>query len=126
MMFRKTLALFCMLFASTWVATATAQNVWSLQDMPGAYFNDQDRKLYEETVSSLLDKGQSGEHKTWRNEASRNGGEITVTDSTRKLEGNPCRYLEISNYAYNGLKATTRLEACKRVDGHWAIVGVAP
>ncbi|MCX7184459.1 MAG: RT0821/Lpp0805 family surface protein [Nitrosospira sp.] len=126
MILRKTLTLLCVLFASGWVATATAQNVWWMHDMPGAYFNDQDRKLYNEIVIDLLDKGESGAHKEWKNEASRNGGEVTVTDSTRKLEGNQCRYLKISNYAYNGLKETTRREACKRADGHWAIIRVVP
>ncbi len=126
MMFRKTLTLLCVLLTGGWVTIAAAQNVWWMRDTTSAYFTDQDRKLYDETVADLLNKGESGAHKTWKNEASRNGGEITVTDSTRKLEGNQCRYLKISNYAYNGLKDTTRLELCKRADGRWAIARVVP
>jgi surface antigen len=123
-MFGKTLKLTFLVLGAGWAATAAAQNLGFMYDSPSQYFNDQDRKLFEETVLGLLDNGKSGEQRKWRNDASRNGGAVTVTNSTRKLDGNPCRHLKVSNYAYNGLKATSTLEVCKKPDGRWAIVGV--
>ncbi|MCX7893077.1 MAG: RT0821/Lpp0805 family surface protein [Burkholderiales bacterium] len=111
------------LSAACWIGTAAAQNLGFMYDSPATYFNAEDRKLFEEAVRTLLDKGRSGEQKKWKNAASGNGGELTVTDSKRKLEGRACRHLKIANYAYNGLKNTSTLEVCRKPDGTWAIVG---
>ena len=126
MFIRRVCTLSCVILAGFWISSASAQNIWWMHDTPGAYFNDLDRKMYDQSVAEMLESGATGTQKSWFNESSRNGGEITVFDSKRILEGNPCRYLKIYNYAHNGLKATTRIEACKRADGHWATVGVVP
>ena len=126
MVIRRVCRLSCVILASLWMSNASAQNVWWMHDTPGAYFNDLDRKMYHQTITEMLENGASESQKSWHSETSRNGGEVSVVDSKRRLEGNLCRILTISNYAYNGLKATTRIEACKREDGHWATVGVVP
>ncbi len=126
MVIRRVCHLSCVILASLWISNASAQNVWWMHDTPGAYFSDSDRKMYHQTITEMLENGASESQKSWHSEASRNGGEVGVVDSRRRFEGNPCRILTISNYAYNGLKAATRIEVCKREDGHWAAVGVVP
>ncbi len=119
----KTAMLVGAVSAACWIGAAAAQNLGFMYDSPATYFNAEDRRLFEEAVQTLLDKGKSGAQKQWKNAASGNGGELTVTDSKRKLDGNPCRHLRIANYAYNGLRNTSTLEVCRKADGKWAIVG---
>src|SRR3954463_9567600 len=89
------------------------------KDMPVANFTKEDLALFKAALESTLEKGIDGIGRSWSNEDTKAGGELTPTRSF-KQEGASCRTLTIKNNA-KGRTASAPYTFCKPASGAWAL-----
>ena len=109
------LALLCCLGA------AHAGNLSFLNDTAMSKFNDDDVRIMQETVFSLLKDGTAGQSQSWANPKSTAKGTITVTNVFQSTEGFACKTIRIENSA-QGLQGRSTYPVCRIPPGDdWKI-----
>ena len=100
-------------------APVLASNLNFLADSPATYFNQQDKALFKDTTTTMLNEANDGESRSWSNPETKSSGEVKVL---RTLPGeDKCRELEITNRAA-GRKHTGRSVFCYEAkNDRWVI-----
>jgi surface antigen len=97
-----------------------AGNLSFLNDTAMSKFNDDDVRIMQETVFSLLKDGTAGQSQSWANPNSTAKGTITVMKVFQSTEGFACKTLRIENSA-QGLQGRSTYPLCRIPPGDWKI-----
>jgi surface antigen len=89
---------------------------------PGEDFNDEDVKLYLETVKKALDAPGDPQPHEWRNEQSGAGGSFLVVGRPKVKGFDECRKLRGTMYSARRKGGTQSLTACKDPGGRWKLL----
>jgi surface antigen len=99
---------------------AHAGNLSFLKDTAMSKFNDDDVRIMQETIFSLLKDGTVGQSQNWANPNSTAKGTITVTKVFQSTEGFACKTLRIENSA-QGLQGRSAYPLCRIPPGDWKV-----
>lgn len=99
---------------------AASTNLGFMKDAPIAKFNDQDMKLFTQTLNGTLEQGADGEARRWSNPETKAEGEVKVVQSFERAAMR-CRKVTIRNAA-KGQTASSQASFCRQASGQWALV----
>jgi surface antigen len=99
---------------------AHAGNLSFLNDSAMSKFNDDDVRIMQETVFSLIKDGTVGQSQSWANPNSTAKGTITVIKVFHSTEGFACKTLRIENSA-QGLQGRSTYPLCQIPPGDWKV-----
>jgi len=87
-------------------------------------FNDEDIRLYLDSIRKALDATGGGQPVEWRNEASGAGGTLVVTGQAKVQGFAECRRVQSTVYSKKQKGVPSAWTACKdRTSGRWVLVG---
>jgi len=98
-----------------------AQNYGYLKDAAVSYFDDADVAMMLETVDAALDEEQPHAIREWKNPGTGNSGKAEVLGTLKSAAGAPCKRLQVTNVAHNGVSGRTSHTFCKETD-KWMVV----
>ena len=107
--------------ASFLPAPAAAQNLGYLKDAAVSYFDEKDVAMLMETVDAALDEQQPHAIREWKNPGTGNSGKAEVLGAFKSAAGTPCKRLQITNVAHNGISGRASHTFCKETD-KWMVV----
>jgi surface antigen len=108
-------------FASLLPALATAQNYGYLKDSAISNFDEKDVAMLIETVDAALDEQQRHAVREWKNPGTGNSGKAEVLRAFTSAAGTPCKRLQITHVAHNGVRGRASHTFCKETD-KWMVV----
>jgi len=88
-----------------------------LSDAPIRYFTAKDSELMMSAVKDVLDKGENGVTREWKNPETGNFGSVTAVDR-QIINSSICRHAVIKNNA-KGNSASSRFLLCQDESGEW-------
>jgi hypothetical protein len=107
--------------ASLLPGPAAPQNLSYLKDAAVSYFDEKDVAMLMETVDAALDEQQPNAVREWKNPGTGNSGKAEVLSAFKGAAGAPCKRLQITNVAHNGMKGRASHTFCKTTD-QWMVV----
>ena len=107
--------------ASLLPAVAAAQNLSYLKDAAVSYFDEKDVAMLMETIDATLDEPQPHATREWKNPGTGNSGKAEVLGTVKSATGTPCKRLQITNVAHNGVSGRASHTFCKEKDT-WMVV----
>ncbi len=116
----RTVACLLVLFVTASV-TVQARTVASWSFLKGSVYADlstEDWELLRATGRDLLDNHKDGSSRSWRNDATNAGGEISVLETVEQ-DGRNCRWVRISTSKNGNSSPATRYLLCVAEDGKW-------
>jgi surface antigen len=98
----------------------SASTLSFLKDSPIGHFNEVDVKLMKSAATTLLDDGDKGAAREWKNTATGNSGRIEVKASFETADGRKCKRLLVINRAKD-VEGRATYPVCKAPDGSWRL-----
>ena len=105
--------------AMAWPVASGALRAY--RDTPIAHFNEQDMKLFRQTLDDVLENGADGDTRKWSNPKTGAEGDVTA-NSTFTRGAAPCRTVTVRNAA-RGLTSSGNYSLCKQANGKWKTSG---
>lgn len=110
-------ALFCLLILSGALAVQ-AGTLSFLKDAPIAEFTAADLDMMKQAAAALLDEGEAGAVREWKNSQTGHSGRLEVKSTFRTGDGRVCKQLSVENRAKEKASHAT-YPLCKGPDGAW-------
>lgn len=98
-----------------------ARTVASWSFLRGSVYADlspEDWEMLRATGRDLLDNHKDGSSRSWRNDATKASGEISVLETVER-DGRNCRWVTISTSKNGNTSPATRYLLCVVEDGRW-------
>jgi surface antigen len=103
--------------AATSVAAGTLN---FLKDAPIGSFKTADIEMLKQAVQAMLDDGDTGAAREWKNAETGNSGRVENRASFKAADGRPCKRLHVTTRTPTAEQQVVYL-VCRDEDGRWKL-----